>query len=607
MQSNTFELIDLLVKMSGSKSNLDELKAELDDTYLKIDKIEKKLDSLDEEMSDDKYFDASSEIVDRNIKISLVKKIQKLNKVKAGIDKDLEQASDEERRLHDKLEELNQKLAKASEYTSVIKAEDSSSNAYNNMLSSETERESKLAKKKEETENEFEKIQKKVEYLLNASKEIVEKIEKENERLEEVENNLSNIKSYIDIETKEKDEAKYIDTKNELDKLIEHKEDIINDAVYIAGKVKEYVANNDQDKAKIEFNKLIDQIKKIPYMDLENDQIEVEMSKLDDELKNYDAEISSKEYQTMDKEFIEERIKYLEDFIKTRNEYIVSLNNRINELNNENELLSGKIYSSEEKISDIDDSLIDYESYDYESNELPKSVVQASNNKLNEEKENISNITDNYRSDLVQNIKEIKDLENSVNNLKSNISKKESELDELNKKLALNTTSTNILEEEKDKITLEKINTKITNLKNREKFNKSLSTIAKEFEMVNSSPDFIGDLEVEETPELPSGDTEVEVIDELPIEEETVIKEEVKEEPVENITSTNENVNVFETLEELSQEPTVKEEKLRVVEVTPINDSVKETKEEENYMVSDFQDDDYIDLDAAMNEVGENN
>lgn len=603
MQSNTFELIDLLVKMSGSKSNLDELKAELDDTYLKIDKIEKKLDSLDEEMSDDKYFDASSEIVDRNIKISLVKKIQKLNKVKAGIDKDLEQASDEERKLHDKLEELNQKLAKASEYTSVIKAEDSSSNAYNNMLSSETERESKLAKKKEETENEFEKIQKKVEYLLNASKEIVEKIEKENERLEEVENNLSNIKSYIDIETKEKDEAKYIDTKNELDKLIEHKEDIINDAVYIAGKVKEYVANNDQDKAKVEFNKLIDQIKKIPYMDLENDQIEVEMSKLDDELKNYDAEISSKEYQTMDKEFIEERIKYLEDFIKTRNEYIVSLNNRINELNNENELLSGKIYSSEEKISDIDDSLIDYESYDYESNELPKSVVQASNNKLNEEKENISNITDNYRSDLVQNIKEIKDLENSVNNLKNNISEKETELDELNKKLALNTTSTNILEEEKDKITLEKINTKITNLKNREKFNKSLSTIAKEFEMVNSSPDFIGDLEVEETPELPSGDTEVEVIDELPIEEET----EIKEEPVENITSANENVNAFETLEELSQGLTVKEEKLRVVEVTPINDSIKETKEEENYMVSDFQDDDYIDLDAAMNEVGENN
>ena len=37
MQSNIFELIDLLVKMSGSKANLDELKADLTDTEKEIE------------------------------------------------------------------------------------------------------------------------------------------------------------------------------------------------------------------------------------------------------------------------------------------------------------------------------------------------------------------------------------------------------------------------------------------------------------------------------------------------------------------------------------------------------------------------------------------
>ena len=43
MQSNIFELIDLLVKMSGSTSNLDELKADLDDTESRILKLQKKI------------------------------------------------------------------------------------------------------------------------------------------------------------------------------------------------------------------------------------------------------------------------------------------------------------------------------------------------------------------------------------------------------------------------------------------------------------------------------------------------------------------------------------------------------------------------------------
>ena len=60
MQSNIFELIDLLVQMSSSMSNIDELKADLEDTLNEISLTEVKLKELEADMNDEKYFDASS-------------------------------------------------------------------------------------------------------------------------------------------------------------------------------------------------------------------------------------------------------------------------------------------------------------------------------------------------------------------------------------------------------------------------------------------------------------------------------------------------------------------------------------------------------------------
>jgi hypothetical protein len=201
------------------------------------------------------------------------------------------------------------------------------------------------------------------------------------------------------------------------------------------------------------------------------------MKKLDEELKSYDSEISQKSYQTLDSVFLEDRILYLEDSIKNNKGLINSLNDKKSKFEYENDVLSEKIYRSELQIKAIDKSLSDYENYDYECGELSKSVVQAVNNKLIEEKNNINDIATNYRNDLVKNINVIKVIDEQLSYFTKEVESKESELDELNKKLALNTSSKNILEEEKDKLTLERINTKINNLKYREEFNKSLSEI----------------------------------------------------------------------------------------------------------------------------------
>ena len=46
-----------------------------------------------------------------------------------------------------------------------------------------------------------------------------------------------------------------------------------------------------------------------------------------------------------------------------------------------------------------------------------------------------------------------------------------------------------------------------------------------------------------------------------------------------------------------------KEEKLRVVEVTPISDNVTEKEEEKDFMVNDFQDDDYVDFETVIKDA----
>ena len=592
MQSNIFELIDLLVKMSSSNTNIDELKADLEDTLNNISITENKLRDIESDMTDDKYFDASSEIVDRNIKISLVKKIQKLNKLKLDLEKELDQIKEEEKDIHSKIEDNKKEIDEANAYNSVITTSGNKKDSFTNMIASENERISNLLTKKEELDDAYSKIQKKVEYLSDSLIEVNEKIEKETDRLNEIDHNLSNIKSYIDVDAKEEDEKRYLKVKGELDDLNNHKDKLLNDPVYIASLIKEHIANEEKDEVEKEFNHLVDIVKQIPYMSLENNQIEVEMKKLDDELKNYDSEISQKDYQTLDSVFIEDRILYLEDSIKNIKESINGLNERKNRFEFENDVLGEKIYRSEIQIKSINQSLNDYENYDYENGDLSKSVVQAANNKLLEEKSNISEIATNYRSDLVKNINEIKAIDEKLEFYNEEVVKKEKELDELNKKLALNTSSKNILEEEKDKLALENINSKINSLKYREEFTKSLSKILEEFEMLNSSLEFV-DKKTRTQRNLRS------LLDEKPEEpkEETGRGFMVPEEEVNNIpTITEEEVKI--------EKPN--EEKLRVVEIIQINDTVTEKEEEKDFMVNDFQDDDYVDFESAISTVEEN-
>ena len=97
-----------------------------------------------------------------------------------------------------------------------------------------------------------------------------------------------------------------------------------------------------------------------------------------------------------------------------------------------------------------------------------------------------------------------------------------------------------------------------------------------------------------------------EVVEETPVET-TKVTEEVVEPPAEETPVEEENTFEIPTISDEELKPQVPvNEKLRVVEIIPINDTITEKEEEKDFMVNDFQDDDYVDFESAISEVGEN-
>ena len=90
-KSEIYSRIDTLVAMARSKSNIEDLENELVKLNKSIEAAKQELAEFTNTISNEKYFDASSEVVDRNIALGLTKKIKKLQET----EKELKTAKDQ--------------------------------------------------------------------------------------------------------------------------------------------------------------------------------------------------------------------------------------------------------------------------------------------------------------------------------------------------------------------------------------------------------------------------------------------------------------------------------------------------------------------------------
>ena len=220
MHTEIFSNIDLLVSMAGSSLNVGDIEAELVTVNKEIQNKKQEIEDLKSMMNDARYFNASSELVDKNIEVSLKSKISRLNREIKDIESKLEEIKVDENKFYEDITALKEKINENEKYVSVLEAKiDTSSSNYDSFLKGE---EAHLQKLKDELLNKEKKHQailKNLDLEGQALSELRLKKEAEEIRLGDIVDNLNNPNAYIDQELKSQDEEKLISLHETLDEL----------------------------------------------------------------------------------------------------------------------------------------------------------------------------------------------------------------------------------------------------------------------------------------------------------------------------------------------------------------------------------------------------
>ena len=620
MQRDIIELIDTLVKMAGSTSSFDSLTAELDEIKKLISKKEIDLQDLKESMVDEKYFDASGEVVDRNIEISLNKKIKRLNKIAEEIKTEMQGATTLESSLHDGIKDLKSELDSSSKYIDVIeeRIDNTASNEirdnYQELLTIERNNYSTIELKLNEQKEEYEKVEKQIEALSVALNELNDTILKEKEKLAETKASLANPKTYIDEDLKKSDEESLTKLVEEIDELDKKRLSILTDPALIANDVKELVANNDTNESLSKLKELITLVKSKPYMDETNrGTLEATLSNLEKELSDFKAEVEVKKYNGQDSDLLEERINYLKNIIELSKINIDQIRENITIIDTQRvSFIKGKITTAEAQAKVIEKTIEEYHilmNSDEERNEKSKTAIKSTYEKKVTELATVREIINAYKEDLRALIKEAFDAENvEIKAINDKIAEHEEEIARLNKLLVLSSKTKDVIEEEKDKTKIKELTEEIKNIKFCLSFDKTPDEIYDDIEMILGS---IGYVENTRTNKYRNEKYTFEKVMPEVKEEPVVIKDDeplpepVIEQQLEPVTEVKPVIEEAEEelpiFEEFKENPETNN-RLRVVEIIPLDnkEEIKEEDSEGDFNTNGFDDTGYISFEDAV-------
>ncbi len=494
MHTEVFDNIDLLVKMSDSKSNIDDLNTELLSLKRQIENKKEEIEDLNNLINDSRYFDASLELVDKNIEISLKNKIKRLNKKIKGIKNTIEQLEETEKSMHENITDLTNKLNKNESYVETlrVKADSTSNNKYyQNLLDKELDDVKSLNKELDNKNAKYQDILKELELNNQAYDEITNLLENEKSRLNDILDNLNNPNSYIDEDLKNSDQNKLDNLNEDLTILEKRKVELLTDAVMIGASAKDLIINNDNSEALNKIKELVTIVKSKPYMDISDINI------LDEELEKKEAQrvelaniIDNKNYNELNSGVINDRIEYVKEEIEKSNKLIETYQNKITDIDNfVNDTLGNFITKLEEEIKNKEIAIEKFSNMLKDKNKSLKTLNNINNTKIKYEKEKkiLDNILSSYKDDLVNKIDKTNKLNNSIINIQKDIESKNKEIEELNKLALVNFKDKDFMEEENDKEKLKALNEEIRQIKNRQEFRKMPEQIYDEIEMMLDS------------------------------------------------------------------------------------------------------------------------
>jgi len=630
MQKDIVQKINLLIEMSDTNNNYESLKEELRILEIDIAKCKDSISDLTKSMVDTKYMQASERIIDENIKISLENKIANYEVSMKDIKSKISEISLEEEEYHQMICELETEITKSKRFLEslelklkTIGSKDKSVYSFYEDLIDTTAKEIKTNETRLQVKQKaMESVQKRLESYAESRVSLEDKMQKDILQLEETKKSLMNSKSYIDEESRNRDEIRLKNLNESLADLEKRRLEILSDPAYIGREAIDLLVSDDRTSCLSKVRDLVSFVSTRPYMDASYDDLDELLEQAVQKRDEYANIIENKKYDGMDSAVLDQRIEFLKSRYEARLQEKAHLEEKIRVMDTE---LVPKIMRSiteTKKTRDMLKSDIDeYKKVMDENNEYKtpkkKASLNAAFHRKCEELEQVNTIISHYESDLENVVTSSKVLEEKeMSALTIILNDIETEMKSIEKRKILDHLPKDILAVERDKSKLKSLSDDVENILLRKKYVKTARQLFDEIELS------LGSLDYEEIQDKPVEEVSLDQFRIDSVEED----EEIIEEPTESVLEENSfdsfippsaDIEPIMNLEKVEKETQEEKEsfpprsqvaplenhtenapeRFKVVSVEPIEDtseSEPESLEEDDYMVNDFQDTDYI-------------
>lgn len=614
MQSKIFSLIDLLLKMANTKNTYEELEAKRNLLLDEINNLKKAIDDLSSSMTDDKYFDASSEIVDRNIEISIVKKLANLEYEEEELEKKLDEKRKKEQDLLVSIEKLKERIVKSKSNMSLVDdrvkfAKNEDVKQLYSSLYQDEEKKSRIDEQElNSLNNDLKANSAEMESLNQAISSVKEKCETLKARLSDVRSSLSNKKSYIDKSAMSKDKEELEALNKDLKRLEEEQSRILMNPVMLVSGIKDLIMNKDDNAALDKLKQLENSINEIPYMNIENKQdLLKELDRLKSQKDEIISSINDHEYVSRDITLIDNRISWLKSLIIYYKRSVKAYEEEIKYIDNNLVLPASKeLKSAESEALNAEKQIDEYNSI---INDESKSALAISTMKIAKDKKLsdfnvITDIANKYQTSIGLLIEKSVNLQNeSISELEEKIEEGNAEINKLEELKQKGIKSKNAIKQEDDRKAAQKIDDDIKAINHRLTFDATPAQIIDDIEMMLTSNmnDSAKELTIapndKKEAEINNEKTEEEVIPFFEITDED--SSTTNEKPIEKNVRTENNAEtvlnpIFAEINDDDEEQALK-------------DSTNLDKDEDNkeYTLSQLEDTDYFDLDEFLKHLDE--
>ncbi len=517
MHTEVFNNIDTLISMADSPLNIDEINTELITLRRQINNKKNEIEDLKSLMTESRYFNASNELVDKNIEISLKNKINRLNRKIKDLKNTIDDIKNREKSVHNDIAALKDKLTLNSNYVKTLekKAKESSSNTYyQELLTKEQKNVTDLSNELEEKSNLYNSILEELKLNNQAHKELSDKLTNEKNHLNDILDNLNNPNAYLDEELKKSDEEKLSTLETELENLEKRKLELLTDANMIGSDAKEFIISNDIISALNKVKELITIVKTKPYMDINNpDILDEELEKKESLRNELSSLIDNRAYENLDNNSLNKRINYIKETITQNEDTIKTYQLEINKIDEiVNSSLGKNITELEEELLKLEKSITEYRTIVKDKNKSTRTKANLENVIAKKEKERdiLNDILSNYKENLLAKIERTNILDNINKSLEEENNKFNYELNKLSKLSMLDLRTKDLVSEEEDKDKLKQVNEEIKAIKNRQKFSKTPDEIFDEIDM------YLATVKPKEENKTPKAKQEPEIKDILP-------------------------------------------------------------------------------------------